>query len=270
MRKNAAGEARNRWSEQRRMRSAPSVPIVAMTLPGAVMVLALGGVRALAQAPNPEEEGQPPAVQQRPVEKQKPTEKERTTEKQKPMSQQMKKPAGGITEARSPEAVIMDWPSAAKQAAQKMITKYGTPDEITAQRLIWRDTGPWSEIIAYREEIPHNFPRKHMDVLEQKIHFKIPADKIDDLIRYDGSVISERTKGTLAARCDREEMNFLALNLAHDILTGKRDVEDARQFYGDTVQRFMKGEKPPYTQRLQFEVPKGDMGDPDAALPPAA
>ena len=41
-----------------------------------------------------------------------------------------------------------------------------------------------------------------------------------DLARFDGSVIVERTRGEIGARCDKEEMNYLALNLAHDIVTG--------------------------------------------------
>jgi hypothetical protein len=33
-------------------------------------------------------------------------------------------------------------------------------------------------------------------------------------------VIVERTKGELSARCEGEEANFLAINLAHQIVTG--------------------------------------------------
>jgi len=30
----------------------------------------------------------------------------------------------------------------------------------------------------------------------------------------------------IAARCDKEEPNFLAINLAHEIITGKRSVDE--------------------------------------------
>lgn len=62
---------------------------------------------------------------------------------------------------------------------------------------------------------------------------RVPPDKFDDLALYDGSVIVERTKGEISARCDQEPMNFLALNLAHDIITGKRSVGDARKTYAE-------------------------------------
>ncbi|MGQ0560790.1 MAG: hypothetical protein ACT443_02830 [Gemmatimonadota bacterium] len=63
-----------------------------------------------------------------------------------------------------------------------------------------------------------------------------PWDKFDDLAAYDGSVIAERTKGVLSARCDKEGANFLALNLAHEIVTGRRTVEDARARYAEEIE----------------------------------
>lgn len=50
----------------------------------------------------------------------------------------------------------------------------------------------------------------------------VPPEKYEEVAGYDGSVIAERTKGELAARCDMEEANHVALNLAHEIVTGER------------------------------------------------
>jgi len=127
--------------------------------------------------------------------------------------------------------------------------------------------GPWKAIVVNRREVPHSFPKAHTDLLEGVIDYRVPPDKFDDLAHYDGSVIAERTKGTLTARCDKEEMNFLALNLAHDIVSGRKTVAAARKEYADTAMAFMKGEKRPYTQKLQFDVAKGNTGDPDRPAP---
>lgn len=176
----------------------------------------------------------------------------------------------GAAYAQTPQTAsqtIASWPDVPKNVATMMIDKYGQPDGITSSRLIWQNRGPWREIIVYREEIPHNFPKPHSDVLEQVINYKVPVSMYDELAAYDGSVIVERTKGTMAARCDREDANFLALNLANDIVTGKRTVQEARQFYASTIQQLMRGEKPPYTQRLMFEVPTASATrDPDVAV----
>ncbi len=62
------------------------------------------------------------------------------------------------------------------------------------------------------------------------------------MAQYDGSVIVERTKGEISTRCDEEEMNLLAINLANDVVTGKRSVEEARAFYAETMMAFMNGQ----------------------------
>ncbi len=119
-----------------------------------------------------------------------------------------------------------------------------------------------------RDPVEHRFPVPHKDVLEQFIDYRAVPDKLDELARYDGSVIVERSKGEMSARCDKEEMNFLAINLANDVATGKRSVDDARKFYAMTAMAFMKGEKSPYVQKFVFTVPTGGTADPDMPFQP--
>lgn len=166
-------------------------------------------------------------------------------------------PRLGAAPGLDPSEVILGWPAKPQEAAGQMMSKYGPPDGVTRDRLVWGKRGPWKETVVYREEVPHDFPMPHTDLLEQTVDYRVPPDKFDELAAYDGSVIVGRTNGTMAARCDKEDMNFLALNLAHDIVTGKRTVEDARQFYAKTAKAFMTGQKDPYTQRLLFDPQPG-------------
>jgi hypothetical protein len=175
----------------------------------------------------------------------------------------------GALSTRDPGAVerlLADWPEVSRKAGEATIERYGRPTGATASMLIWKDAGPWKATILSKDPIDHQFPMPHQDVLEQVINYRVPPDKFDELARYDGSVIVERTKGTMSARCDKEEMNYLALNLAHDIVTGKRSVEDARAFYAKTAKAFKGGEKHPYTQRLQFNADRGGTADPDKSV----
>lgn len=158
---------------------------------------------------------------------------------------------------------LSDWHELSRKAIDAMRAKYGEPDEMTPTMFVWHERGPWKRTIIYKDEIDHNFPMPHKDVMEQFINYRVPPEMFDELAMYDGSVICERTKGEISARCDKESMNFLALNLAHDIIEGKRDVQSAREFYANTVVAFMKGDKHPYTQGFQFEPKKGDEGDDD-------
>lgn len=135
-----------------------------------------------------------------------------------------------------------------------MIEQYGEPDGVTDHMLVWNDNDPWIRSIVHKEEIDHNFPIPHKDVLEQFIYYEVPADKFSELAEYDGSVVVFRTNGELSARCDKEGANFLALNLAKDIIEGERTVDEARAFYAQTIQKVMAGEEPEYVRGLQFEA----------------
>jgi hypothetical protein len=159
-----------------------------------------------------------------------------------------------------------DWKKHHREAVEKMSQKYGQPDEATASMAIWNNNGPWKKTIIYKEEWKHKFPKGHTDYVEQFINYKAPVDKYDDIAKYDGSIIVERTAGLMSARCDKEEMNFLAINLANEVATGKRSVEDAREFYAKTAVEFMAGKSSPYTEKLLFEIAKGDTGDPDEGM----
>ncbi len=162
--------------------------------------------------------------------------------------------------------IIQNWPDTSKQAAEAMIQKYGGPGEVTPTMLIWENSGPWMRTIVYKQEIDHDFPMPHKDVLEQFIPYKVPVELFDDLAAYDGSVIVERTKGEISARCDKEAANFLAINLAHDIVTGKKTVDQARQAYADTMKMVMEGKSPEITQKFTFDVNRDYKGDPGKAI----
>lgn len=158
---------------------------------------------------------------------------------------------------------IDDWSDTSKKAAKAMLDKYGQPDETTDSMWIWHDNGPWKRTIVYGEAVDHRFPMPHKDVLEQFVDYDAPVDKFDELAAFDGSVIVERTKAEMSARCDKEAANFLAINLANDVATGKRSVEEARRFYADTIKGMMQGESSPYLQGFVFEVAQEDLNNPD-------
>lgn len=158
---------------------------------------------------------------------------------------------------------LSGWHEASQKAAKEMMDQYGEPDGVTDTMLIWDDTAPWKRTIVYKEAVQHDFPMPHPDVLEQFIDYDVPVEFFDDLAAYDGSVIVERTKGEISARCDKQGANFLAINLANDIVNGNKTVEEARQFYADTMKAVMNGEKPEYTTGFVFEVPKEDITNPD-------
>jgi hypothetical protein len=160
---------------------------------------------------------------------------------------------------------LKSWPMASRMAAKDMMDKYGKPDEMTPTMLVWNHKGPWSKTVVFKKEYPHNFPMPHTDLLQQWVSYKVPYEMLDKLAMYDGSVVVERTTGMISARCDKEGANFLALNLAHDIATGKRSVEEAREMYGKEVMKMKAGQMTEYTKGLMFSASM-NAADPDMAL----
>ncbi|KAA6435936.1 hypothetical protein FOE74_07635 [Rufibacter glacialis] len=160
-------------------------------------------------------------------------------------------------------AITQDWPAMSRKSAEQMTQKYGPPNEAIPSRLIWYNNGPWKRTIVYRDEIPHNFPQPHSDTLEQVIDYQVPVEKFTELAKFDGSVVVERTKGEVSARCDMEAANILALNLMHEIVTGTLTAEQAREKYSEETAAFVMNRPAPFAEKLQFQVPHGNTMDTD-------
>lgn len=164
------------------------------------------------------------------------------------------------------QSLIQGWPEVSKMAANNMLNKYGVPSDASSNHLVWYNNGPWKRTVVHSEEVQHNFPMPHKDVLEQVINLNVPADKFDELAKFDGSLVLERTRGELAVRCDKEAANFLAINLAKDIIDGKQNVDQARTAYADSIVKSMQNQKVAYMDGFQFDVPKDNINNPDVAV----
>lgn len=162
--------------------------------------------------------------------------------------------------------IMERWPEESREAAQLVVEQYGEPDELTETQLTWHKPGPWKRIVASRAFYDHNFPTPHHDSVESFIDYRVPLDRISAVVEFDGSVVVERTAGELSARCHDEQANFLALNLAHDIVIGAKSVEEARQYYAKEFLDYRRGLPTPYMDKLRVPAPAGDTADPDEPL----
>jgi hypothetical protein len=164
--------------------------------------------------------------------------------------------------------MIQGWPIESKQAAEAIIAKYGMPTEFTSSMLVWEKTGPWKKTVVMKEAIDHQFPIAHKDVLKQVVDYKVPADKTDELAQFDGSIIVDRTKGELAVRCDKEENNFLAINLADEIIKGKKTVKQARDMMAKGVTgKQLAGNEGMFKDGLKFQLATSSTADADKSIP---
>jgi hypothetical protein len=158
--------------------------------------------------------------------------------------------------------LIADWPEESREAAQLVLDKHGEPDEVTPSQLVWYEVGPWKRIVASKVFYDHDFPAPHIDCVESFIDYRVPLEMYTPLAEFDGSVIVERTAGEVSARCHDEEANNLALNLMHDIVTGAKTADEARDYYAKEFLDYRRKKPTPYMEGLEFEAGQGT-GDRD-------
>ncbi|HJU97910.1 MAG TPA: hypothetical protein VJ644_08045 [Jiangellaceae bacterium] len=166
-----------------------------------------------------------------------------------------------MADRRSSE-IIEGWPQESTEAARLVIDKYGESHEATESRLTWTSVGSWKRIVASRTFYEHAFPAPHIDAVESFIDYRVPPEACTALAQFDGSVVVERTAGEVSARCHDEEANNLALNLMHDIVTGQKTVDEARDHYAKEFLDYRRKRPTPYMDELRVPPATGT-ADPD-------
>ena len=158
----------------------------------------------------------------------------------------------GSDASKTPEAVIRSWPETPRKTARMMIEKYGRPNRYSEDSLVWVHNGPWEKTVVYREAWPHSAVKRDKDYLKQVIGYHVPEDKVDSLRRFDRRLEVDKETNEVSFQSESERTNFLALNLADEIATDKRSVEDARDFFRKTESFASSGKSSQYCDGLLF------------------
>jgi hypothetical protein len=133
-------------------------------------------------------------------------------------------------------------------------------------KLIWYENHPWKRTELFNDAVVHNWPTVHTDFLTQTIDYRVPPEIFHLIAMFDGSILCDRTRGEVSARCDSESANVLGMNMVHEIVTGKRTVEDARKTAVESTVAYNLGRSAPYAERILFDVPRGGTEDLDESM----
>jgi len=162
----------------------------------------------------------------------------------------------------TPESIILLWPAYSYRLARRMISRYGPPANAADERLVWRNNGPWKRTVVYRTG-PSSVPfRKAGGRLEQSVSYEVPKGKAGALVDFDKTIEVNEKENTLTVRTDEESSNILALNLADEILRGRRTAQDATEFRRHAARLQDSGKSSPYLDGLMF-VAGGSPESPD-------
>ncbi len=128
----------------------------------------------------------------------------------------------------------------AKEYAVKLIKKFGEPDEVTENMLLWNNIEPpFNSVYIKDESIPHEFPAAHRDYVYSTMEIDVPADMLDTLGYVTGSIIYDGLKKEVTARCGDLYANAATLGFVKDMVDGKvsTDFEEAKKEYANRIQK---------------------------------
>jgi hypothetical protein len=157
--------------------------------------------------------------------------------------------------------VARGWYNHSTVLALKLIDEYGPPEEIESGRLTWYDKGPWARMAVWNQGDYYYSGVYGTDDLEQTVRYSVPSEKDKALASFSGELVVSGDHKELTVRGDDESRNYLTINLADDIVQGKRGPAGARLFYANVSELRESGKSSPYLERLLF-IP-----DPSAAKP---
>jgi hypothetical protein len=129
-----------------------------------------------------------------------------------------------ISEERLSE-VTTDWPEQNMELKDRLVEKYGRPHEATSSMVIWHNNGPWVKTVLTNET--------GAQMLRQTASFHIPAERMGEVSMYNQNITFDRARSEVTANSQREELNFLALNLAKEIVDGRMSPFEARRQYAN-------------------------------------
>ena len=144
---------------------------------------------------------------------------------------------------KSLDSILFVWPEDSRRLARLMIAEYGPPDGATDDKLVWFDNGPWKKTVVRG---------RGKGRLEQSVAYRVASDGSGALAGFEGEVAADAKAGLLTARSGDESVNFLDLNLADDVLQGRRAPKDASARRREVLRLREAGRCEPYLTGLAF------------------
>ena len=128
-------------------------------------------------------------------------------------------------------------------AVRRLTRSYGPPDNKNNKEAVWNGVGGVDKIIIKDESIKHSFPKPHRDYLYSIKKIKVNPNHQDDYARVTGSIIIDKLKGTVEARCQDEDKNASTLLFVEDGEAGRVQItkaEYSRYILTDKFPRWYK------------------------------
>lgn len=143
-------------------------------------------------------------------------------------------------------AYIQTWNAGPRAMANIMIDRYGPPNALAPDSATWYERGPWKRITIHGEA--------PLSYLEQVVGYNVPHEAAAPLREFGNGIRFDVAKEELSATSNSESLNYLALNLANELCSARRDPKEASEYYIKMAKLAAAGKSSPYSEKLQFET----------------
>ena len=121
-----------------------------------------------------------------------------------------------ITEAK--DVSYDNWDHKEPVEYSKFLEKhFGDPDEFTNEQTVWHNIDGFKRVVCRDEYILHCCPAPHYDFVYSYIDLEIDEDLSDELAKCSGSILIDRPKNEVGARCGSLTANAVTLNFCLDV-----------------------------------------------------
>jgi len=149
-------------------------------------------------------------------------------------------------------AVIGGWFAYSRLAADSLIENFGLPDRVENHYLVWNDAALCKRLTVWNVPPRSGFV---VDAIEATVAFPVAQEKRALLAAFSGNLHVGFNGTEISARSHSLNIDFLLLNLAHEILSGVKNPAEARDDYEHAVRLAAAGKLSRPMQGLMF-LPK--------------
>lgn len=121
----------------------------------------------------------------------------------------------------------------AKAYAKELTEKYGDPDAVTDNMVLWEDNriSKFKKVYVLDESIAHDSPSPHRDFVYSRMEIDVPEDLMEAIAKASESIIVDQLKNEVTARCGDIIANAITLGFVQKLVDGKIKPEDSEEEY---------------------------------------
>jgi hypothetical protein len=119
-----------------------------------------------------------------------------------------------------------------------LIKTFGQPDELTASSAVWYSQDGFKRVEVKDEYILHCCPGAHYDFVYSTIDLHVPKKFLSVLADSSESILIDRLKNEVTARCASMSPNAVTLNYVLDVVSER--VTGSKQEYERRIRQLWK------------------------------